>query len=263
MIVGHVQRWRDRRDTYRPAGEPIDTRLYEVAAIPGDNEARAFVEAHHYSASYPSARERFGLYRRRGALVGVAVFSHPMQEKVLARLPCDRLEAAELGRLVLLEDVPANGESWMIARCFDLLRRAGYRGVISFADPEPRTDAAGRATFPGHIGTIYQATNAVYRGRATPRTLRLLPDGSVLSARALSKIRAQDRGHAYAEALLVRHGAEPRRGEDPRAWLARWIPRLTRTMRHHGNHTYLFGLDAMTKRHLPASMPYPKLGRPS
>ena len=28
--------------------------------------------------------------------------------------------------------------------------------------------------FPARIGTIYQATNAVYRGRAAPRTLRLL-----------------------------------------------------------------------------------------
>lgn len=29
----HNQRWRERRDSYRPAGEVIDTRRYEVAAI--------------------------------------------------------------------------------------------------------------------------------------------------------------------------------------------------------------------------------------
>ena len=33
--------------------------------------------------------------------------------------------------------------------------------------------------FPGHLGTIYRATNAIYTGLATARTLRLLPDGRV------------------------------------------------------------------------------------
>jgi hypothetical protein len=34
------QRWRDRRDSYRPAGEPIDTTLYEVAELAEDREAK-------------------------------------------------------------------------------------------------------------------------------------------------------------------------------------------------------------------------------
>ena len=56
------QRWRDRRESYRPAGEPINPRLYEVAELAGDREAKAFILAHHYSVSYPSARVRFGLF---------------------------------------------------------------------------------------------------------------------------------------------------------------------------------------------------------
>ncbi len=76
MITSVVQRWRERRDSYRPAGEPINTRCYEVAPIVTDREAKGFVLGHHYSGSYPAARYRFGLYR--GAeLVGVAVFSVP------------------------------------------------------------------------------------------------------------------------------------------------------------------------------------------
>ena len=31
MIAASCQRWRERRDSYRPAGETIATRLYEVA----------------------------------------------------------------------------------------------------------------------------------------------------------------------------------------------------------------------------------------
>lgn len=36
---------------------------------------------------------------------------------------------------------------------------------------------------PGHTGTIYAASNAVLTGRATPRTITVLPDGRTLSAR--------------------------------------------------------------------------------
>ncbi len=259
MITPVVQRWRDRRGSYRPAGEPIRTADYEVAAIPDDRSARAFVERHHYSASFPAARERVGLYRR-AELVGVAVFSHPPSEAVLKRLQCDRLEGVELGRLVLLDDVPANGESFFLARAFELLRRSGYRGVLSFSDPMVRHDAEGRVVFKGHIGGVYQATNAVYAGAGARRTQRLLPDGRVFSDRAISKIRAHERGWRYSAAILERFGAAPLgERDDARAWLATWLPRLTRTVRHPGFHCYLFGLDRMTKRHLPVSLPYPKL----
>lgn len=259
MITPVVQRWRARRDSYRPAGEPIRTADYEVAAIPDDTTARAFVEANHYSGVYPAARERFGLYRR-GQIVGCAVFSHPPNESVLKRLPCERLEGVELGRLVLLDEVPGNGESWFVARCFDLIRRDGYRGVLSFCDPMPRSTADGSVVFGGHYGCVYQSSNATYLGQAQPRTIRLLPDGRVFSDRAISKIRSRERGWRYSAAILERFGAAPLGDEDDsRAWLATWLPRLTRAARHPGNHVYAFGLDRLTKKHLPPSLPYPKL----
>ena len=64
------QRWSNGRSSYRPAGEPIDTRRYEVAEIPLDTPAKLFVVSHHYSRSYPAARRRFGMYRG-GSLVVV------------------------------------------------------------------------------------------------------------------------------------------------------------------------------------------------
>lgn len=257
MITSTVQRWRAGRASYRPAGEPIRTRDYEVASITTDNPAKDFVLEHHYSGSFPAARFRFGLYRAQ-RLVGVAVFSQPLGDGVVAPLRCDPEEAAELGRFVLLNDVPANGESWFIARAFELLRRKGMAGVVSFADPVARNDAEGRRVFPGHIGTIYQATNAVYAGRSTARTLRLLPDGTVFSARAQQKIRKLERGWKYAAEQLVVAGAdEP--WLDTLAWLREWMPRVTRTLRHPGNHRYLFGLTSAAKRRLPPSCPYPKV----
>ena len=256
-MIAACQRWRDRRDSYRPAGEPIRTALYDVAAIASDRVARAFVEQHHYSGSFPAARARFGLYRR-GELVGVAVLSQPPSQAALdAALTFGGDGRAELGRFVLLDDVPANGESWFLARCFELAARAGFTGIVAHSDPERRTSSSGALVFGGHLGTIYQATNATYCGRTPARTWRLLPDGTVLSARALSKLRLRDRGWRYVVELLLEHGA-PAPAGDWRTWCASAVNAVSRTYRHRGNHRYLWALDRRLRRHLPAALPYPK-----
>jgi hypothetical protein len=260
LIVGTVQRWKDQRGSYRPAGEPINTRAFEVCAIDTDNEAKAFVQRHHYSGSYPAARERFGLYGR-GGLVGVAVFSVPANPRALDPAPGDNDSRVELGRFVLLDDVAANGESWFLARCMEQLRLAGYTGLVSFSDPVPRVAANGEVVFCGHLGTIYQATNGIYLGRSKAGKPRVLPDGSVFHARAIAKIRKRDQGWRYAARLLEQHGAELLTDdEDPVAWLERWLPALTRRMTHGGNLKYAWDLQRRgTKRRLPASLPYPKI----
>jgi hypothetical protein len=256
MTGGVTQRWRLRRDSYRPAGEPIATRHYEVATIADDSTTKAFVEQHHYSGSYPAARFRFGLYHH-AELVGVAVFSHPCSDKVLTSVfPVPPREAAELGRFVLLDQVPANGETWFLARAFELLRQ-DLVGIVSFSDPIPRKTARGQVVFPGHLGTIYQAHNAAYLGRGTARTLRLLPDGRVFSARAAQKVRKAERGWKYSAQMLIEARAPPVEG-DPALWLRTWLPRLTRTMRHPGNHRYAWPLDRALRGRLPTARPYPK-----
>jgi hypothetical protein len=259
VITSSVQRWRDRRDSYRPAREVVDVRQLEVDAIASDATARAFVQAHHYSGSYPAARFRFGLYQR-GRLAGVAVFSQPTNDRTLDCVPGERLERVELGRFVLLDDVGANAETWFLGRCFDELRREGLTGVVSFSDPEPRTSTDGGQVFPGHVGTIYQAHNAVYLGRGTARTHRLLPDGTVLSPRARQKLIAGERGWRYVVELLERHGAERLASDEDRAeWARRSIAALTRPLKHAGNHKYAWALRSRDRRHLPATMPYPKV----
>ncbi len=254
------QRWRNRIASFRPATELIRTSEFEVAEIADDNGPKAFVEQHHYSGSYPAARWRFGLYR--GAqLAGVAVFSHPSNDKVLTNVfPVPAKDAVELGRFVLLDSVKGNGETWFLGRCFEQLRPEGLFGVVSFSDPTPRSSSTGAQIFPGHIGTIYQAHNAAYLGRGTPRTLRLLPDGSVFSARTAQKIRTLERGWRHAVAQLVAHGA-PELSGDPGTWLRTWLPKITRTMRHPGNHRYAWALARRDRRHLPPSQAYPKLQR--
>ncbi len=266
MILAGNQRWRERRDSYRPAGEVIDPRGYEVAQIDDDATPKRFVIANHYSASFPAARFRFGLYRR-GDLVGVAVFSHPCSDRVLTKVFPLRAatDAVELGRFVLLDEVPGNGESWFLARCFDQLR-GQVVGVVSFSDPVARTALDGRVTFVGHFGCIYQSHNGVFLGRGERRLLRLLPDGRVFSERAISKIRKLERGWVHCVALLEQHGAAEYRGgadaDAARAWLGEQLPRVTRPLRHPGNLKYAWGLSRPVRRGLPASLPYPKAGRP-
>jgi len=68
--------------------------------------------------------------------------------------------------------------------------------VLSFCDPMPRTSAEGHVVHNGHIGVMYAATSGLYTGRSTARTLRLLPDGSVFSERAIQKIRSGERARA-------------------------------------------------------------------
>lgn len=256
-----VQRWEERRSRFRPAGEVIRTREYDVAELPDDTTPKAFVEAHHYSGSYPAARFRAGLYRH-GNLVGTAVFSHPASDKVLTNVfAVSALEAVELGRFVLLDEVPGNGETWFLARAFDLIRRRGIRGVVSFSDPIPRATSEGETVFAGHIGTIYQAHNGAFLGRGRPRTLRLLPDARVMSARALSKIRAGSKGWRYSAELLEAHGADrcPDEHDARQEWLRTWLRRLTRPLRHPGNFRYAWAVDRRLRPQLSERQPYPKL----
>jgi hypothetical protein len=259
METNVSQRWRDGRSTFRPPGEVINPREYEIERMEGDAEAKRFVCRMHYSGSYPASRFRYGLYRR-GALVGVAVFSVPCNNRVLTNsFTCDPAEATELGRFVLDDSVAFNGESWMLSRCFELLRREGIKGVVSFSDPVPRTTAAGEITHVGHVGIIYQACSARFVGLGTPRRLLLLPDGRVMSARALSKIRRGERGWRYAAALLAGIGAgePPEEDEARRAWLRSACSRLRR-LDHPGNFKYLFGLDQRIVKYMPPPLAYPK-----
>ncbi len=257
MLPQGCPRWRNGRDRYRPAGEVIDTSQFEVAPIASDNVARAFVVQHHYSRSFPAARFRFGLYER-GELVGVAVYSHPVRELALRPLPVDA--AVELGRFVLLDRVAANAETWFLARTFEHLRKEPLAGVVSFSDPYPRETADGRVVFGGHVGTIYQAMNAVYLGQARTDTARLLPDGRTLHNRSLQKLRTRERGWQYVVDELVRYGAPPPAG-DHDAWIEQSLASLVRRVRRPGNHKYVWAFSKTVRRGLPTSQPYPKMAR--
>jgi hypothetical protein len=257
----YCQRWTLRRASWRRTSEGgFDADRYSVAPI-AEDDARAFVLGHHYSGTYPAARLRYGMFDwgAGGALVGVAVLGVPMRADVLTK-PFPSLvpyrESLELSRLVLVDAVPANAETWFTARAFEHAAGLGLRGVVMFSDPLPRM-LHGVVTMPGHVGTIYQSLGRVrYTGRGTARTLTMLPDGTVLPARSMQKVRAGERGAAGVVARLLQLGAVPLAG-DPAEWLNRELARIGATkVRHQGNHRYAIPIGTRAQaRHTPIGLP--------
>jgi hypothetical protein len=261
MITDFTQRWTKRgRPRFLLKNNLFDPRGFEILPI-DERTAKDYCIKFHYSKSYPAARRRFGLFDKNQLLRGVAVFSHPMSESVLSPFGGQARESVELGRLIIDdgEDVGFNCESYFVASCFRILRQEGFRGVISFADDFQRDDLEGKTVFAGHLGIIYGACGGIYTGRAGANTLYLLPDGRVFSRRAISKIRNGESGAEYAAARLESFGADPLpdSADSRRIWLQFWLEKLTRKLRHPGNHRYLFALQKSIK--LPAGLPYPKI----
>ena len=253
-------RWLKKRSGDAPAAI-FDASRHHVEVI-SQRDASAFVCAHHYSGSFPAARLSVGLYRSRGGLwaaelVGVAVFSVPCNQRVIpSYADATPADGVELGRLVLLDDVETNGESWFVSRAWRLAKQTlGVKVLVSYSDPLRRVRDDGEVVMPGHVGIVYQATNARYVGRSARRTLYLTPDATVVSGRALSKIRCDEKGKEYAAAQLVRAtGLTRRAGESGEAYVARAVATL-RTVKHPGNHVYVW---APNDKQICEALAYPK-----
>lgn len=252
-LFGSCQRWRQGREAFRPAGEPFEPSRYCVEPI-AFSTAKRFVLEHHYSGTMPAARLEFGLLQkpsrwRREALAGVIVLSVPVQERAVPAW-FDGMHprmGIEIGRLVLLDDVPANGETWFLGRAFRLMRNLlpEVRGVLSYCDPMERRDAHGRVVKRGHIGTVYRAFNGRYVGRSSPRVITVSRNGRCIRERALSKIRCDEQGAAYAVRQLIDMGAPARNeGESGAAYVERALRAggFSR-VRHPGNLTFTWRVD--------------------
>lgn len=262
-----TQRWKLGRDYWRiDRDEGFRRADFAVDVIP-TSLARAFTSEHHYSRSIGFALQSVGLFNGRD-LVGVAVFSTPCNQNAIARYTgLAANEGLELGRFVLLNEVPYNAESFFIAGAFRVLRETmpTVRAVLAYSDPLPRTSQSGRVVLCGHVGIAYQACSGHYLGRASSSSLWLNADGVAVSTRGLSKIRLQERGASSAEKRFVALGASPRRfGQEPSAWIDEALrgPAF-RKVRHPGNHVYCWPLGSAKQKRAIArifqpSRAYPK-----
>lgn len=252
-VVTCAQRWRNGRQHWMLDGKDLfDPAGYDVAEI-GKTTAREFTMRHHYSATFPATKLHYGLFDvtdRKPLLVGVVALGVPMRNLVLTNVfpqLVPNSEAMELNRLVCAPSVGFNGESWFCARAFRAAAEHDVRGLVAFCDPLERwavTNDGCRRYKRGHCGVVYQALGFDYLGRATPRTLEFLPDGTLLSARATAKITGGERGHRGVIARLVALGAPPPTpAQTPAEWLRQAKHAVgVRSQRHPGNHRYAIRL---------------------
>jgi hypothetical protein len=120
-------------------------------------DAMQLVVEHHYLHRKAPCSAAFGLFLG-DAVKGVVVYGTPSSAPLRRGLAGDHNKGnvVELTRLWVSDDVPRNGESFLIGRT---LSRAGKELVVSYAEIEQ-----------GHTGVVYQATNWLYTGLSAKRT---------------------------------------------------------------------------------------------
>lgn len=119
-----------------------------------------FCRRWHYTATGGNTTWTYGLWDGF-TLVGVVAYNLPTMPACQAVFGPERWEwVAHMGRLVCAEDAPRNVESRLIAESLRLFKldRPVVRAVLTYA-----------AQGEGHIGYVYQATNAAYCGQTTPK----------------------------------------------------------------------------------------------
>jgi hypothetical protein len=268
------QRWRPggRPSWRRPEEGGFDRTRYGVEEI-DELPAREFVLSIHYANTWVATLRRYGMFDLSGGeprLVGAAILSNPMNKAVLTNVfpgLAPYTETADVGRFCLLDEVPANAESWFMTECCRLAAEAGYRGLVLFSDQVARWTRDGRQVKPGHFGIAYQAKGFRFTGESSGGVEYHLPDGSVICRRSAQKVRGQEPGHRYVEEQLIRWGAAPMRaGQKPARWLAGALPAAGAIpVQHPGKLRYVAALGTTRRARRAAAreialppLPYPK-----
>jgi hypothetical protein len=119
------------------------------------SDVNEFAQRWHYTATGGNMTWNYGLWDGY-SLVGVVSYNLPTMPACSAYFGQERWEwVVHMGRLICAEDAPRNVESKLISGSFALLRKSR---------PEARSVVTYAATGQGHIGYVYQATNAIYCG---------------------------------------------------------------------------------------------------
>lgn len=130
---------------------------YSIREIDYKTAQNIVVEKHYLHRKAPCSKA-FGLFDCKGEIKGVIMYGTPSSAPLRKGIcgPEEAFNVIELTRLWVSDDVPKNGESFLIG---NTLKKAGKEIIVSFAD-----------TSQGHLGTVYQATNWIYTGLSAKRT---------------------------------------------------------------------------------------------
>lgn len=118
---------------------------------------KVVIEKHYLHRRCPCSFS-YGLFDKKDYLKGVIIYGTPSSAPLRKGI-CGEEEknnVIELTRLWISDDVPKNGESFLIG---NTIKKINKEIVVSFAEIRMN-----------HIGTVYQATNWIYTGLSAKRT---------------------------------------------------------------------------------------------
>lgn len=124
---------------------------YYVERIPYAMAMDIVIQNHYLHRKCPCSHA-FGLFDENGNIKGCVTYGVSCSSTLLKGI-CgadEQHNVYELNRLWVADDVPKNGESFLVA---NTIKQLDKEIIVSFAD-----------TSQGHIGYVYQATNFLYCG---------------------------------------------------------------------------------------------------
>ena len=136
--------------------EPI--RVRDTVVGPASTaDVREFCQRYHYTHVGNNINWRWGLWHRH-TLLGVVAYNLPTRSVCASVFGEEHLDKVwHMGRLAMAETAPQNSESRLIG---------GSLRAIAAEHPNVWAVLTYAATDVGHIGYVYQATNAIYTGEA-------------------------------------------------------------------------------------------------
>lgn len=143
-------------------------------------EAVSLVQTHHYSRTASAGVLRYG-WVMDGKLVGATIYdngNHAMRQGVYG--PDHYRHVLHHHRLALVPNLPPFTASMFMGAALRQIRndRPDIWAVVTYAD-----------SCQGHIGTIYQAVNAVYTGVVAKGNLKFRgQDGSLYTTQSLARV---------------------------------------------------------------------------
>ncbi len=119
------------------------------------SEISDFIEEHHYSHNINGCITDYCFkLTYNNKIIGAMFYGRIAMANQWKRFGNSAEDVIELRRLVCIDDTPKNTESYFIGNTLRYLKKnTKIKTVVSYADQEY-----------GHVGTIYRASNFVYKG---------------------------------------------------------------------------------------------------